>query len=362
MQVRKRIKSVAAALALLFSYATVAAVPATGATAAEQTLELQNTCSVEEYEVTNWWKAELSDYDASLTPVSYEWTDTDETVTDDDIENKNVDQSERRDPPQAAELDAANPDPGSFVITTYGYGHGVGMSQNGANYYASYAGMNYQQILEHYYPGTSLINTETAGTETITVAGASGSVLDLVSQVVYNEVGSTMNPEAMKAQAVAAYTYIKYYGNNGHDLRRKANPPANVISAVESVLGEALTYNGAYALTTFYASSGGSSASCSDVFAADIPYLRSVDSEYDAACDPYYGVRQSYSAEEMRRLLENALGIQLSENPSNWISFTTGEGGYVSFVNIDGQVNIKGNRFRTMLGLRSPKMECVYGE
>ena len=70
MQVRKRIKSVAAALALLFSYATVAAVPATGATAAEQTLELQNTCSVEEYEVTNWWKAELSDYDASLTPVS----------------------------------------------------------------------------------------------------------------------------------------------------------------------------------------------------------------------------------------------------------------------------------------------------
>ena len=161
------------------------------------------------------------------------------------------------------------------------------MSQNGANYYASYAGMNYQQILEHYYPGTSLINTETAGSETITVAGASGSVLDLVSQVVYNEVGSTMNPEAMKAQAVAAYTYIKYYGNNGHDLRRKANPPANVISAVESVLGEALTYNGAYALTTFYASSGGSSASCSDVFAADIPYLRSVDSEYDAACDAW---------------------------------------------------------------------------
>ena len=128
------------------------------------------------------------------------------------------------------------------------------------------------------------------------------------------------------------------------------------------MLGEELTYNGAYALTTFYASSGGSSASCSDVFAADIPYLRSVDSEYDAACDPYYGLRQSYSAEEMRKLLENALGIQLSEDPSNWISFTTGEGGYVSFVNIDGQVNIKGNRFRTMLGLRSPKMECVYGE
>ena len=361
MQVRKRIKSVAAALALLFSYVTVAAVPATGATAAEQTLELQNTCSVEEYEVTNWWKAELSDYDASLTPVSYEWTDTDETVTDDDIADIKTDESEKKDPPQAVQLGAANPEPGTFVITTYGYGHGVGMSQNGANYYASYAGMNYQHILAHYYPGTSLSNTGLAGTETITVAGVSGSVLDLVSQVVYNEVGSTMNPEAMKAQSVAAYTYIKYHGNNGHDLRLKANPPANVISAVESVLGEALLYNGSYALTSFYASSGGASASCSDVFTADIPYLRSVDSEFDAACDPYYGVRQTYSAAEMRKILERAFGIRLSGDPSNWINITTGAGGYVSFVNIDGQVTVKGNKFRTMLGLKSPKMECVYG-
>lgn len=40
-------------------------------------------------------------------------------------------------------------------ITTRGYGHGVGMSQYGANGMAN-AGYGYQNILSHYYPGTTL--------------------------------------------------------------------------------------------------------------------------------------------------------------------------------------------------------------
>ena len=35
-------------------------------------------------------------------------------------------------------------------ITTYGYGHGVGMSQYGANYLAN-QGFNYEYILKYYY-------------------------------------------------------------------------------------------------------------------------------------------------------------------------------------------------------------------
>lgn len=41
-------------------------------------------------------------------------------------------------------------------ITTRGYGHRVGMSQYGANAMAK-NGSNYQQILQHYYPGAVLI-------------------------------------------------------------------------------------------------------------------------------------------------------------------------------------------------------------
>ena len=44
---------------------------------------------------------------------------------------------------------------GQIVITTRGFGHRVGMSQYGANAMAS-DGYSYQQILEHYYSGTTL--------------------------------------------------------------------------------------------------------------------------------------------------------------------------------------------------------------
>lgn len=49
----------------------------------------------------------------------------------------------------------------SLSFTTYGYGHGVGMSQYGANDMAK-EGKTYQQILAHYYPGTQLKILENA--------------------------------------------------------------------------------------------------------------------------------------------------------------------------------------------------------
>ena len=45
---------------------------------------------------------------------------------------------------------------GKFVFTVRGYGHGVGMSQYGANTMAR-QGSSYREILSHYYPGTSLV-------------------------------------------------------------------------------------------------------------------------------------------------------------------------------------------------------------
>lgn len=44
---------------------------------------------------------------------------------------------------------------GEFVFTVKGYGHGVGMSQYGANEMAK-SGASYREILMHYYPGTTI--------------------------------------------------------------------------------------------------------------------------------------------------------------------------------------------------------------
>ena len=48
---------------------------------------------------------------------------------------------------------------GTFTFTVTGSGHGVGMSQYGANVMAL-RGSGYADILAHYYPGTTLIRAE----------------------------------------------------------------------------------------------------------------------------------------------------------------------------------------------------------
>ena len=46
-------------------------------------------------------------------------------------------------------------DGSKVIIKNKGYGHGVGMSQYGANYFAK-QGLNYKEILEKYYTGISV--------------------------------------------------------------------------------------------------------------------------------------------------------------------------------------------------------------
>lgn len=48
---------------------------------------------------------------------------------------------------------------GAFRFTVTGFGHGVGMSQYGANVMAA-QGADYRTILAHYYPGTELVSLE----------------------------------------------------------------------------------------------------------------------------------------------------------------------------------------------------------
>ncbi len=51
-----------------------------------------------------------------------------------------------------------NPADNTFTFTVYGWGHGVGLSQLGANGYAKYEGWDYIRILTHYFTGISIGN------------------------------------------------------------------------------------------------------------------------------------------------------------------------------------------------------------
>jgi SpoIID/LytB domain protein len=170
-----------------------------------------------------------------------------------------------------------------------------------------------------------------------------------------------MNYEAIKAQAVAVYTYCKYNGNDSSDLRCKPCPPQIVVDAVSEVLGQALYYEGDYALTMFSASSGGITANCHEVFWRDLPYLRSVASDYDAAYDPHYGTVTYIDDYQLKNMIESAYGITLSSDPFNWIKAEySNETGYVTYVNIDDQITVKGYDFKLAMGLKAPKFNVHY--
>jgi len=247
----------------------------------------------------------------------------------------------------------------SVVFYSSGYGHGVGMSQNGANFYAMYDGWTYDQILSLYYPGTQLVQTGTPETQMMTVGGKTDTVVSIVAQIVNNEMGPTFSTEALKAQAVAAYTYY-LYNNGGSGMICKPNPDQKIVDAVRSVLGIVVYYNSTPALTSFYASSGGATASCKDVFSSDIPYLVSIPVRHDEAADPHFNSSKVFSASALKSKLENTYHVSLTGNPYDWIQLEYGDGGYVAFAVIGGQVRVRGNDLRAVLGLKSPKFEFVY--
>lgn len=317
-------------------------------------------------EEINWYKAELDSYDDSLSLISYEASPESggkgkKNKKDPKPVKLNVTGGYVGDIPWFESEPVIESNPGQFAVVTYGWGHGVGMSQNGANFFATYSGWTYQDILFHYYPDTYLMDTGEAYDEEITVAGVSGDVLSMVSQIVFNEVGSSMSYEAIKAQAVAVYTYCKYNGNDSSDLRCKPNPPQVVVDAVSEVLGQALYYDGDFALTMFSASSGGVTANCSEVFWSDLPYLRSVSSDYDAAYDPHYGTVTYIDDFQLRNMIQGAYGITLSGDPYNWIKPEySSETGYVTYVNIDDQLTVKGYDFKLAMGLKSSKFNVFY--
>ena len=391
------------------SAVTTAAVESTAADETEAASAAEAVIAEEEQKMPeDWVKADISEYDSSMSLISYELATPEMAKVGEPVDpfaglseeerkaleeeiakkksalkkgtptlSKNAAKSRSKEPTAVelktsgafvGDIPESQPDPsiaaqpGEFAFVTYGWGHGVGMSQNGANFYAAYAGWTYQDILFHYYPGTYLMNTGLTDEEELTIAHEpAGDTLKVVSEIVNREVGGSFSYEAIKAQAVAVYTYIKYNGDDSKDLRGKPNPPQIVIDACEEVLGEALYYDDNYALTVFSASSGGCSANCYEVFYADYPYLRSVPSDYDAAFDPHWGTVTYMSAEVVRKKLETAYNITLSDDPGNWIQpVYSDETGYVTEVLIDGQTYAKGYPFSMMMGLKSSKFSLTY--
>mgnify|MGYP003290300841 CR=1 FL=1 len=255
---------------------------------------------------------------------------------------------------------------GKFVFKVYGYGHGVGMSQHGALEMAK-NGSNYEQILTHYYPGTT-IKEDTATPETVNYGGADIPIVEYICRTTKKEMGySSAGKEAVKAQMAAIYTYAKH---NGYDVRKSQHAYADdfefegteihkacleylgMSTAEDKPAAKYVDYNGAAANTVYFSTCAGKTASASSVWSANTyPYLEGgVSSPEDPAPSEY-----TITVEEMRKLIENYSDkIVLSDNPAEWLEVVEHDGcrgencGYVRSIRVSN-TTMKGNTFRSSI-------------
>ena len=172
---------------------------------------------------------------------------------------------------------------------------------------------------------------------------------DLVCQVLQNETHGNLAPEALKAHAVATYSMIKYNNAAGiaPAMLLNSNISSNVEDAVDAVLGVAVYYNGHYANTVYHSTSGGYTTSSQAVWGGALPYLVSVESEYDHKA-PYYQSSYTISEDDFAAKVKKVYGITLDGDPEDWIhAERDAPGGYVGTVEIGGETRSQGGTFGT---------------
>ncbi len=162
---------------------------------------------------------------------------------------------------------------------------------------------------------------------------------ELLCQAVYSEIGSDWDENAIKAQVVAAYSYLRF--NDSIDrvptVGLKQNYPEKIEKCVSAVEGQAVYYDGEIINAVYSASTAGYSIESERIWEVYYPYLRAVVSEYDNE-DPNYGLEYKFTEDEVRSILQEKLGLTLSDNVKNWFSMEdVYSGKYIGYVNIDGQ-------------------------
>ena len=208
--------------------------------------------------------------------------------------------------------------------------------------------------------------------------------------VVSSEMPSIFNEEALKAQAIAARTYVMY--KIEHDMRTgHANADIctdsthcqayssydklkrikgdkwmktdyiKVQEAVNSTKGQILTYEDKAILPLYFSTSSGRTENSQDVFSMDCPYLVSVDSSYDKD-SPEYISTCSIEKNKLIKHLKNAypkLKISLNNLDKEINIKSRTEGGCVKLMQV-GNIDISGVNMRKILNLNSANFNIKY--
>lgn len=178
---------------------------------------------------------------------------------------------------------------------------------------------------------------------------------EALCRLVMTEMGEGYNIEAIKAQAVVIYTYLKYRDTNfeidGVLISETYND--EVKSAVDAVFGQYLSVKDEVALTPYFAVAAGKTANSADVFSKEYDYLRpvAVNGNPDAKAETYK-IERKFSLGEMKGLLlQYNSKLTLDEDPALWLRVAAHDAavsssiGYVTKMSVGG-TEISGLEFK----------------
>ncbi len=138
---------------------------------------------------------------------------------------------------------------------------------------------------------------------------------DAVCQIVMAEIGGGGPEEAIKAHAVATFTYIKRCNNN-LTAYLKTPVTSDVKAAVRAVIGCVILddQSDGYIYAVYSAESCGVTAAAEWVWGYENRNLLSVESEYDTST---YTLKMD--ADEFAEQVSDSFGIDLEGDPGDWI-------------------------------------------
>lgn len=180
---------------------------------------------------------------------------------------------------------------------------------------------------------------------------------EIIAGIVEAEMGASYETEALKAQSVAAYSWLLC--NGAADGRNPQvylkTPSQKVLDAVAATAGQRALYGDGVACTYYYAMSAGRTAAYEDIWeGGSYPYLVSVDSAVDKNC-ARYRTTVTYAASDVSRWLGEAYGLDVSGVDKNaWFQVTYDDYGlYARQVLLAGQKWIRGPDLRNVLFVSS---------
>lgn len=268
----------------------------------------------------------------------------------------------------------------SFVIVTFGWGHGVGMSQWGAIGLAR-AGYSYIDIIQHYYINSAIIKEQYP--PTVKCGGKDVDTVEMLARIVQKEIagctknGNALDMNALRAQAVAAYTNLKYCGykvSGCSYVNSYSQCREDVKRVAREIAGQFIQYKGNVVYAYYSACSAGISATYQQIWGnsnKDFSYLTNSASYYDCYTSVYV-TATAYSPAAIKEYIHRYdPSIVLSDNPANWIRILRHDDavneniGYVSAMQIGNRTFSQGAglKFRDNImryDIKSPCFAIIY--